>query len=218
MHHSLEKHIIELEKSGFFLISSMDSGLLDELQIFLQLCLIELLGLLTSLGQQELQHLIYQQSLECWSSSQTQFLWNFRSDIWSYFLISVIGSFRWFWMGSLYKNFQLLLEFLKGLFLVLHISFYILMTFLIMLSVIWLFILFCSKCDMASDQWQQLELASELKSNMRDTVDWARKQLFDFNAGKTQLVLFHCSKNTGVVDVKLDGSVLEEKLSVKILD
>ena len=30
-----------------------------------------------------------------------------------------------------------------------------------------------SKCDQAFDRWQQLELASELKSGLRDTVDWA---------------------------------------------
>ena len=35
---------------AFFLISSMALGLLDQLQIFCQLYLIELLGLLTSLG------------------------------------------------------------------------------------------------------------------------------------------------------------------------
>ena len=29
-----------------------------------------------------------------------------------------------------------------------------------------------SKCDWASDLWQQLELASELESDLRDTVDW----------------------------------------------
>ena len=29
----------------------------------------------------------------------------------------------------------------------------------------------CSKCDRASDLWQQLELASELESDLRDTVD-----------------------------------------------
>ena len=33
----------------------------------------------------------------------------------------------------------------------------------------------------------------------------------DFNAGKTQLVSFDWSKNTGAIDVKMDGSVLEEK-------
>ena len=32
-----------------------------------------------------------------------------------------------------------------------------------------------SKCYQASDLWQQLELASELESDLRDTVDWGRK-------------------------------------------
>ena len=41
------------------------------------------------------------------------------------------------------------------------------------------------KCDQASDLWQQLELASELNSDPRDMVDWGRKWLVDFNAGKT---------------------------------
>ena len=74
-----------------------------------------------------------------------------------------------------------------------------------------------SKFDQASDLWQQLELASELKSDLRDTVDWGRKWLVDFNAGKTQLVSFDRSKNTGAIDVKMDGSVLEEKTSFKML-
>ena len=39
-------------------------------------------------------------------------------------------------MGSLHKNIQLMLEFLKGPFLVLHFSYYTLMTFLMMLHVI----------------------------------------------------------------------------------
>ena len=74
-----------------------------------------------------------------------------------------------------------------------------------------------SKCNQASDLWQQLELASELESDLRDTVDWGRKWLVDFNAGKTQLVSFDLSKNTGAIDVKMDESVLEEKSSFKML-
>ena len=74
-----------------------------------------------------------------------------------------------------------------------------------------------SKCNQASDLWQQLELASELESDLQDTVDWGRKWLVDFNAGKTQLVSFDRSKNTGAIDVKMDGSVLEEKTSFKML-
>ena len=32
-----------------------------------------------------------------------------------------------------------------------------------------------SKCDQASDLWQQQELVPELESDLRDTVDWGRK-------------------------------------------
>ena len=68
-----------------------------------------------------------------------------------------------------------------------------------------------SKCNQASDLWRQVELASELESDLRDTVDWGRKWLVDFNAGKTLLVLFDRSKNAGAIDVKMDGSILEKK-------
>ena len=46
-----------------------------------------------------------------------------------------------------------------------------------------------SKRHQASDLWQ-LELASELESDLQDTVDWHRKWLVDSNAGKTQLVVW----------------------------
>ena len=48
-----------------------------------------------------------------------------------------------------------------------------------------------SKCDQASDLWQQVKLASELESDLRNTVDCGKKWLVDFNAGKTQLVSFN---------------------------
>ena len=70
-----------------------------------------------------------------------------------------------------------------------------------------------SKSDKTSDLWQQLELTSELGSDLQDTVDLGRKWLVDFSAGKTRLVLFDWSNNTGAIDVKIDGSVLEEKSS-----
>ena len=60
-----------------------------------------------------------------------------------------------------------------------------------------------SKCDQTSDLWQQLELASELESGLRDTVDWGMKWLVDFNAGKTLLVWFDRSNNTSAIDVKV---------------
>ena len=55
-----------------------------------------------------------------------------------HFLFSVIDNFEWFWIQSLHKNIQLMLEFLKAALLVLHLSCYTLMTFLTMLSVIFL--------------------------------------------------------------------------------
>ena len=75
---------------------------------------------------------------------------------------------------------------------------------------------FYSKCDQASDLWQQLELASELESDLQDTVDCGKKWLVNFNAGKTQLVSFDRCYN-GSIDVKIDGSVLEEKSYFKMM-
>ena len=42
-------------------------------------------------------------------------------------------------------------------------------------------------------------------------MDWCRKRLVDFNAGKTQMVLSDQSNNTGAIDVNMDASVLDEK-------
>ena len=65
----------------------------------------------------------------------------------------------------------------------------------------------CSKCDQTSDLRQQLDLAIELESDIT---------LVDFNAGKTQLVLFGQSNNSGAIDVKTDGSFLDEKSFFKM--
>ena len=43
-----------------------------------------------------------------------------------------------------------------------------------------------------------------------------QKWLVDFNAGRTQLVSLDRSNNTGAIDVKKDGSVLEENSSFKM--
>ena len=48
-------------------------------------------------------------------------------------------------------------------------------------------------------------------------MDWGRKWFVDFNTGKTQIVSFDQSNNTGAIDVKMDGSVLEDKLHFKML-
>ena len=50
--------------------------------------------------------------------------------------LALIDGFEWFWMGSLYKSIQLILDFVKAPFLVQHFSFHILMILIMMLSVI----------------------------------------------------------------------------------
>ena len=105
---------------------------------------------------------------------------------------------------------------LKAPFLVLHFSYYVLMTFLAMFSVLlvsMLMILLSTLIfDQASDLWQQLEVTPELESDLRDIVDWSGNWPVDFNAGKTQLVSFDQSNNTSSIDVKMDGSALVGKL------
>ena len=114
--------------------------LLNQLKVFWQLCLIELLGLLTGLGLLELQHFIYLRLLT--GLGMLVFFTNFSlmefqvRYLTLFLLFSVIGGFWWFWMGNLHKNIQLMLEFFGGPFLVLHFSYYTLMSFLMMLSVI----------------------------------------------------------------------------------
>ena len=49
-------------------------------------------------------------------------------------------------------------------------------------------------------------------------MDQGKKWLVDFNAAKTQLIYFDRSNNNGSIDVKMDGSVLEEKQSFKMLE
>ena len=81
-----------------------------------------------------------------------------------------------------------------------------------MLSVIllsMLMILLCSTCDQASDVWTWIWSTRHCGLGKR----W----LVDFNAGKTHLVLFDKSNSTGAIGVKLDRSVLEEKLWFKML-
>ena len=48
-------------------------------------------------------------------------------------------------------------------------------------------------------------------------MDWGKKWLLDFNAGKSQLISFDRSGNNGSVNVKLDRSVFDEKPSFEML-
>ena len=62
----------------------------------------------------------------------------------------------------------------------------------------------------------QLDFSSKLESDLRDTLGWSKNWHIDFSARKTQLVSFDQSNNTGSSNVKIGGSVLEEK-SFKML-
>ena len=111
-------------------------------------------------------------------------------------------------MEIIFKSILLVLPSLRAPFLVLCLSYYVLMTFLIMMLPK-LFTLYF-KCDQTSDLWQQFKLASKLESDLQDTLGCGRKQLIGFNAGKIRL-LFDFSHNCCAIDVKADGSVFEKK-------
>ena len=137
------------------------------------------------------------------------------------FLFSVIDCSELFWMESLHRNIQLMLEFLKAPFLVLHFCYYILMTFLMMLSVILLSVLMMLLCILSV--MRHLICGNNLKWHLNLSLIYetlwtgGKKWLVDFSAWKTQLVSFDRSNYSGSIDVKMNGSVLEEKLSFKML-
>ena len=60
-------------------------------------------------------------------------------------------------------------------------------------------------------------MVSELESDLWDTVDWYRKWLIGFIAGKPQLTSFDQYNNTGAIDMKRNGSVLKETLCFNML-
>ena len=123
-------------------------------------------------------------------------------------------------MRNLDKNIQLMLEFLNGAFLVLYVSYYTLMTLLMMLSALLLSMLMIllSTLNVIRHLICGNNLNCPLNLNLiYEILDWERKWLVDLSAGKTQLVSFDWSNKTGAIDVKMDGSVLEEKSSFKML-
>ena len=130
-----------------------------------------------------------------------------------FLLFSVIDSFEWFWMESLHKNIQLMLEFLKGPFLVLHFSCCISMTFLMMLSVILIskLMIVLSILSLIGHlicgnimNW----LLNNLNLIYETLWTWVRSGLLISMLGK-QLVSFDWSNNNGSIDVKMDGFVLD---------
>ena len=98
-----------------------------------------------------------------------------------------------------------------SLYLVLRSSYHTLLTFLMMFSVTLLSML------QASDLWQQLRLASEIEPDIRNTVEWGRKWLVDFDGETTQLNSFDLPIHWDAIDVKMDESNSGEKSSSKML-
>ena len=82
-----------------------------------------------------------------------------------YLLFSVIVGSKWFWMGSIRENIQLMLNAGNDL------TDDVIYDIAICVDDTTLY----PKSDHASDLWQQLELASELESDLRDIVDWSKK-------------------------------------------
>ena len=126
-------------------------------------------------------------------------------------------------MGSLHKNIQLMLELFKAPLKVQGPTLFLLYINDLLDYTIYTITIYADntalyfKCDQTSDLWQNLEFVSGPESDIQDTVDWGRKWLIDFNDRKTQLALLDRSNVTGVIDVKMDGSVLEKESSFKVL-
>ena len=110
-------------------------GLVDQLLIFWQLHLIELVGLLQIWGFSSCSRLSTGFGILVFFTSISLMEFQVRYLV-LFHLFLVIDGFRGFWMGSRHKNIQLMLEVLQALFLVQHFSYNTLMTFLILLSVI----------------------------------------------------------------------------------
>ena len=139
-----------------------------------------------------------------------------------FLLFSVIDSFEWFWMESLYKNIQLMLEFLKAPFLVLHFSCYtLIMTFLTMLSVIFLSMLMILLSILSVIRYLicYSNLNWLLILNLISETLWigVRSGFLISVLGKISWFRFDRSNNNGSIDVKMDGSALEKKSYFKVL-
>ena len=213
-----------LEKCDLLSDIQHGSGLLNQLQIFWQLYLIELLELLIGLGLHELYHSIYL-GLSTGFGMQV-FLTNlslreFQVRYFAlFYLFVVIDGFMKFKMESLLKNIQLMLEFCKAPFFFPHFSCYTSMTFLIILFVILLSMLMILLSTLSVIRHLICGNNSNWLLNLNlipETLWTGRKWLVDFNAGKTHIISFDQSNVTGDIDVKIDGPVLEEKLSFEML-
>ena len=112
-----------------------------------------------------------------------------------------------------------MLEFLKAPFLVLHFSYYTLMTFLMMLSVILLSMLMIllSILSVIRHLICGNNLNWLLNLNLIYETLWTGARSDLLISVLEKLVSFDQSNSTGSIDVKMNGSVHEERSSFKIL-
>ena len=163
--------------------------LLNQLQIFWQWYFREVSGLLVGLGLLKLWHLIYSKlSTKCgmFTSLTNSNVLVFPVEYLVLFcLFSVIDDFVWLQMESICKSILVNAGVPQGSIL----GLYTLITFLMMLSTIFLSILMIifSDLNVIRHPIYQAEVGSEFDSLLEDSVDWYRKLLIDSNAGKTQL-------------------------------
>ena len=127
----------------------------------------------------------------------------------------VINGFEMIWMRSLSKNIQLMLVFLKDAVLVLHFLLLYINDLLYIIYVSMLMVLLY----VLSGIW--FEMASELKSDLRGTIDWggggAGSGLV-ISMLEKQLVLFYQANNSGANDVKMSGSDLRKNNLLRCWD
>ena len=103
----------------------------------------------------------------------------------------LINYFKWFLKGSLCKNMESMLVFLKALYLVLKCPYYTLVTFLMILSVVLLSTLMILLATLSA---RNLYLASKLNL-IYETWHWGRN-CPDLSNGKSQLVSQFKSANS----------------------
>ena len=124
-------------------------------------------------------------------------------------------------MESSHKNIQFMLEFLKAPFLALHFSCYTLMNFMTMLSVILLsllmMLLFILSVTRHLIFGNNLNWLLNLNVIYKTLWTGVRSGLLISMLEKLSWFSFDWSSNNGSINVKMDGSVLEEKSSFKIL-
>ena len=94
-------------------------GLLDQLQIFWQLYGVS--GASMSGATQDVALDIFKAFDKVWHATNLNLMeFQVRSYLTLFLFFSVINGFQRFWMGSLHKIAQLMLEFFRGSFLALH--------------------------------------------------------------------------------------------------